>query len=121
MAYSKEVRECVLHKVKNGESVSDISKATGIPVATIYHWIENNHKLQKSLEKTKKASKKIQTLIEQENYEEARKACEEYLLESLVIQTQHVNVLIKIGTKESLEKATEICKRCLQNQEISME
>lgn len=32
-----------------------------------------------------------------------------------------MNVLIKIETKESLEEATEICKKCLQNEKISME
>lgn len=119
MAYSKEVKENVLHRIKIGEKIADISKDTGITATTIYRWKENEDEEKRKFEKAKKASEQIKELIEQGELEKAEGLCGKFP-DNLIIQSQHVNILIKIGTKESLEEATEICEKCLQNKNISM-
>ena len=57
MAYSKEVREEVLERIKNGESTIKISKETGIAIRTIHSWI---HSIEGN-EQTHKKSKSIRT------------------------------------------------------------
>ena len=50
MAYSIEVKQKVLERIKNGEKIKDISTKTGISQSTLYNW----EKQQKNKEILKK-------------------------------------------------------------------
>lgn len=67
MAYSIELKQEVLEKIKQGESVKEISKEKGISVATIYNW-KKQEKIQ--TEKSKEEDKKEKLLSQDDLYKE---------------------------------------------------
>ena len=39
--HTKETKSCIITRCTSGETVQAVSKSTGIPRSTIYHWIKN--------------------------------------------------------------------------------
>ena len=39
--YTRETKSCIITRCTSGETVPAVSKSTGIPRSTIYHWIKN--------------------------------------------------------------------------------
>ena len=128
MAYSKEVKEKILVKIKNGEKIKDISEETGISRPTLYKWakeIEKQATIIKKEENIKKVkrnddrqsmdeiitSKEIKRLIKLKKIDEAKKLTNKYL-SSPVIQSQRIKILIK---KRQFQEAKEIGERFKDN------
>ena len=123
MAYSIEVKQKVLERIKNGEKIKDISTKTGISQSTLYNW----EKQQKNKEILKKqetgykvsldeinVSKEIKQLIKLKKWNTAIKLTNKYL-NNPIIQSQRITILIN---KKRFQEAKEIGEKFKDNAQI---
>lgn len=110
MTYSKKLKEKILKRMVKGVSLRKINRDTAIKMTILHKWkkskfVSEGKKYMRAVE----TSKEITQLIKQGRMEEAKEKCREFPNDG-VIQSQYITILIKEGTKESLEEARRIAK-----------
>lgn len=117
MVYSEELRNNVISRVQNGESVNNISNELNISVATIYNWLKKCNEISTKEELTlKNLINEIKKLTVENKLEMALDLCNTSKgLHSIRIQSQKVKILLlmfeKSNNKELLKEALSICEK----------
>ena len=105
MAYSYEVKEEALNRMKNGEKISEISKSMGIAKTTLYNWkkksVQHDNRLQGE-DSDERIIQEIEELIKARDYEAAKDIGTRFF-DNAKIQSKMVTIAIK-------EKDYEIAK-----------
>ena len=107
MAYSAEIKEKVLEKIRNREKIKDIAREFGISISTIYNWKNSETKKEETTNVEKETSKKIKILIKYRKFDEAIILTEKYP-NNPIIQSQRITIAIK---RRDYKKAKEIGER----------
>ena len=69
--HTKETKSCIITRCTSGETVQAVSKSTGIPRSTIYHWIKNPP-LSKKEETAKIAMESLKATKQEINAEQVK-------------------------------------------------
>ena len=110
MAYSYEVKEEALNRMKNGEKISEISKSMGIAKTTLYNWkkkpVQDDNRLQGE-DSDERIIQEIEELIKARDYEAAKDIGTRFF-DNAKIQSKMVTIAIK---EKDYERAKAIGKR----------
>ena len=110
MAYSYEVKEEALNRMKNGEKISEISKSMGIAKTTLYNWkkksVQHDNRLQGE-DSDERIIQEIEELIKARDYEAAKDIGTRFF-DNAKIQSKMVTIAIK---EKDYERAKAIGER----------